>query len=485
MLAAFAGCKSSLWSSTPATPTTATTKPAAASPAPNTPSEAPPATAATTAATAPPAKAAAASKVDQAAIDQIVSELQKTGDLDAASRERLKSDLQQTDPALWPLVVQQFRAALAYRKQQEQRRSSTAPDSDADEGLASDSPDTPAAAGKPGVTVVRHGPAKTATAEASPAPSAKPSNVATPASSSPDASTVAAGASTKPAASTPSPGVSPDVPEKTTASEKQVASTDPPAGTATQAAAGPVTPASYQPPLTDDFRHHLAAAIRAREATAREASGDDADRAQAQLRVLYLLAGRRDDALRPIAGIDPALQTFWAEELYGLSLWMDSQRTPDDSRRAAEAKEHLSSAVAKLGENCQLLVRNLTFCTKIQSYGCVKPFEKYEFAPGQNVLLYAEVENLTNEATPQGYHTSLQSSYQIFDNRGQRVADDEFTTTEEHCRNPRRDYFIGYEFRMPERIYPGVHTLQLTIRDLKSNKVGQSTIEFKVSKAGK
>lgn len=96
------------------------------------------------------------------------------------------------------------------------------------------------------------------------------------------------------------------------------------------------------------------------------------------------------------------------------------------------------------------------------------------------MLLYAEVENFASESTPKGYHTALRSSYQIFDGRNQRVADHQFTTTEEYCRRPRRDYFIGYHLRLPKRIYPGKHTLQLTIEDLKSQKVGQSSIELTI-----
>jgi hypothetical protein len=60
------------------------------------------------------------------------------------------------------------------------------------------------------------------------------------------------------------------------------------------------------------------------------------------------------------------------------------------------------------------------------------------------------------------------------------VADHDFTVTEEYCQNPRRDYFIGYQLRLPKRIYPGKHTLQLTIEDLKSHKVGQSSIDLSI-----
>ena len=100
------------------------------------------------------------------------------------------------------------------------------------------------------------------------------------------------------------------------------------------------------------------------------------------------------------------------------------------------------------------------------------------------LLLYAEVENFAAESTPKGYHTAMRSSYQIFDSRNQRVADDRGTTTEEHCQRPRRDYFIGYHLTLPKRIYPGKHTLQLTVEDLKSHKVAQSSIEFVIRDAG-
>ena len=63
--------------------------------------------------------------------------------------------------------------------------------------------------------------------------------------------------------------------------------------------------------------------------------------------------------------------------------------------------------------------------------------------------------------------------------RGQRVAEQEFATNEEYCRNYRRDFFIGYEFSMP-KINPGDYVLKLTVTDLNSLKIGQSSIEFSI-----
>ena len=46
-----------------------------------------------------------------------MEELRQLGTLDPAAQNKLMEDLKQTDPALWPLVMQQFRAAIAYKRQ--------------------------------------------------------------------------------------------------------------------------------------------------------------------------------------------------------------------------------------------------------------------------------------------------------------------------------------------------------------------------------
>jgi hypothetical protein len=135
-------------------------------------------------------------------------------------------------------------------------------------------------------------------------------------------------------------------------------------------------------------------------------------------------------------------------------------------------------------ESAPLVVRNVAFCTEIKSYGCAKRFEKYEFQPNQEVLLYAEVDNFVSEPTAKGYHTSLRSGYRILDASGQPVVERSFAATEDYCQNLRRDFFIGYRLRLPQSVGPGKYTLQLSIEDLKSQKVGQGSVEFEVRMKG-
>lgn len=428
--------------------------------------------AATTASPATTAgKSDAAAQPDPRAMQDIMAELQQLGAIDPGAQERLMADLRQSDPSLWPLVMQQFRATLAYRRRAQEREVAaaagrTAPDQPSD-GLTGPLAARPLPAGV--VNPLRP--------QANGAPATKPDQ--TPASNSvmphpvdpPPYPQTGSAPGDPPTAKRVPEGQQPNAP---------AAANQPPDGP------GRAVKVSYETPVVEQWRASLGAAIRDLESQSKGESKAEADLTrQAQLRMLYLLAGRRDDALRPILAASPGLQDFWAKQLYGLDKWLDAQRTPDALQRAAEAKQVLAEAVGRLGESAPLSIRNVSFCTEVQSYGCLKPFARREFLPDQEVLLYAEVDNFSSEPTAKGFFTALRSSYQIFDSRGQRVADHEFTTTEEYCQNPRRDFFIVYHLRLPKRIYPGKYTLQLTIEDLKSKKVGQSSVELTMKDDGK
>jgi hypothetical protein len=414
----------------------------------------PPAAAATL---APANTATQAGTVNPQGMQEVLAEIQRTGNLDPAAQEQLIHDLQQVDPSLWPQMVLQFRAQLAYAQRARQQM---------------------VAAAQPGAAV--------------PGPASAVQQVSY---------VTTIGDRNVPPANGPAGVVRPEAigtaaPVKETAFQQQAKiapATLPPAAAvgamaAPKAAGGGDTPSNSIAAAGDSAsqdsssaQQNLTAVIRAKEAELSAGGKTDGDEAQqAQLRMLYLLAGRRDDALRPIPSATAATQAFWTEQFYGLSTLLDEKRSGDTSRRAAEAKQHLDDALQRLGEHCPLLIHNLSFCKRIQSYGCVEPFDSSEFSPSQPVLLYAEVENLTAKSTARGYHTSLRSSYQIFDGRGQQLAEDQFTQTEEYCRNVRHDYFVGYELRLPERIYPGKYTLKLTVEDLTSHNVAQSSLDFTI-----
>ncbi|MGW8256865.1 MAG: hypothetical protein ACWGMZ_05215 [Thermoguttaceae bacterium] len=389
-------------------------------------------------------------------MQKVMDELRQIGTLDPKAQNKLLADLKQTDPALWPLVMQQFRAAIAYKQRQAQREAQAA--------ARITTPQTASAA-----------------------------------ANNPPVETLNLQASQKPILSKESPAPAPvssptSAPEKLPAvAEKAVALSAPKKPADVQPAtpgSNNVVSASYTTEIAKEnplsWQEHLTQAIRELENTRKsDVKAEEGLTRQARLRMLYVLNDRRDDALKPIAGAQPAMQEFWSKELYGLAMLLEHDQKSGVLDSAAASKQFFSEAVARLGETAGLVVRNLAFCTAVQSYGCFTPFTKNEFIPDQEVLLYAEIENFASESTPKGYHTALKSSYQIFDGFGHRVAEHSFSTTEEYCKNPRRDFFIGFHLRMPQRINPGKYTLKLTIEDETCQKVGQSSLEFSIKSTEK
>ncbi len=230
-----------------------------------------------------------------------------------------------------------------------------------------------------------------------------------------------------------------------------------------------------------DWSESLQEAIRSLEAKLADAPRN-AGQAElhAQLRMLYLVADRREEALRPIPNIDAAEQDFWTKEVYGLAMLLDAKRTPDASKRASEANLYLREATTRLGEIGLPKIKNPAFCLGVQSYGVLERFKTDEFRPQQSVLLYAEIEDFKSRSTPEGYHTSLQGSYEIYDGRGQRVFDERLPLVEDTCQNRRRDFFVRYIIQLPERIYNGAHTLQLRIEDTHSGKFATASLDFSI-----
>jgi hypothetical protein len=334
---------------------------------------------------------------DMRQLQDVMAELHQSGTIDPAAEEQLAKDLQQSDPAIWPLVIQQCRATQAYRREAARRNG------------ASD--------------IVQRLP--------------------------------------------PTGGVPQDA----------YASTSP-------RATGDVMQASFSASL-GEWRQRLNGAIEALEAETSANPPTPGDVTQeARLRLLYTVAGRREDAARPILDAAPAMQQFLSKEVEGLGVWLDAEHVPDPVRRTVEAKPALTAALAHLGETAPLMVRNASFCTEALGFGSFKKVEKYEFCQDQNVLLYAELENFSAEPVDKGFRTSLRSGYQILDHLGRQVAWHEFPPMQDFCKNVRRDFFIAYHLRLPSKMAPGKYLLRLVIQDTTRQKTGQASVEFTV-KEGK
>ncbi|GMQ80452.1 MAG: hypothetical protein BMS9Abin04_444 [Planctomycetia bacterium] len=441
-----------------------------------------------------PAFALDRSEADRKALLEVFAQIETLGALEPQAKRQLMDDLRQTPSSLWPGMVHQFRAALAYRRQLEQRQQLAA-DQDAEAVVPAVGERQVAAApvSKPGRPPAKLQPVGTTAPSPRRLPGTSPTEYLP---ARPGVLPDGRSADSDPAGPATPAGPLPADPSLAFVSDQQPS----PAG----AAAGPVARQATSngshnvsqvplPPAAEPANHtaaaaapqnwqgHLDVAISLLEQETKDTPqhADEVGR-HAALRMLYLVAGQRENALKPIEGVPIAQQDFWTKQLYSLASCLEDVDPSGAGQRACRAHRHLQEAADKLGELATLEVGNLALCTEVSSFGAYKPFDALRFTPGQEVLLYAEINNFRSESTEKGYCTALRSSYEILDEQGHRVDRREFAVTEDYCRNRRHDFFMRYFVTLPARIYPGTYTLRLTIEDVKSNKIGQSSIKFEI-----
>ncbi len=383
------------------------------------------------------------------ALSGILTELQEIGAIDPAARLQLLSDLKSTQPEHYDLVVKQFRAALDYRRQLALRETQLAMDEAEEPEIAtgynfgaarvvshraqSPSEAVPAevserrrdAADSPTARIVESAPAIASDGDAAPAAAALPSHR--------DAMTLLA--------------------------------------TATTPASAP-----------GDWRAQLDAAIAELEQTVRPQPETVAElHDHFRLRALQLLAGREQDAYRPIPDASPVQHDYWSKQLFAMAAFLNNAGPQDDKGRAAAALVHLDGARGALAELATLQIRNLTFVEKVEGFGAYAPLKRTQFDPGAAVSLYAEVENFASTSTAEGYETVLATSYQVTDSAGKRIDGAQFPDVTDICRGRRRDFHLQYGVTLPMRISPGDYRLELTITDQRSGKIGHAEIAFEIN----
>jgi hypothetical protein len=202
-------------------------------------------------------------------------------------------------------------------------------------------------------------------------------------------------------------------------------------------------------------------------------------RKHAHLRLLYLMAQRQEEALTAIPGVETYEQEYWQQLIWAMSNSLDTVQFPEVTDRAAQTVPPLAAALRQMREQSALSIKNMTFCRKISYFGNYERFPRNEFTPGHEVLLYTEIENFISAPTVDGeYRTSLKSLIEITDSKGKIVWTKSFPSTEDFCRNPRRDYFHNYQFYIPEDLSTGAYVLKLTIVDELSRKRVSNSLNF-------
>lgn len=97
-----------------------------------------------------------------------------------------------------------------------------------------------------------------------------------------------------------------------------------------------------------------------------------------------------------------------------------------------------------------LAVRNACFASRVRAWGNVERFPADRFQPGQEVIVYFELEGLSAAESAAGFRTAIDAALRLVDGEGREVHAWNFEPITETCPARRHDYFARYVVRLPE-----------------------------------
>lgn len=202
-------------------------------------------------------------------------------------------------------------------------------------------------------------------------------------------------------------------------------------------------------------------------------------RRQLDLRLAHLIADRPAAAAAAIESMPPEEQEFWQDLVLALSQF----RTPDDSapydEQMAMTVGQLRSAVKQLQPVAKLALRRIELCDAIYSYGAIEPILSDSIAPGDPVLIYAELGNLYAELTDDGiYRTVFSGTLQLVSTDGTEIETWPLDAVEDLASSRREDYFLSYKLTLPAVLPQGDYEIRLTVRDDLSGRRARGSLAF-------
>ena len=139
-----------------------------------------------------------------------------------------------------------------------------------------------------------------------------------------------------------------------------------------------------------------------------------------------------------------------------------------------------SPAVHGLPATPTFAVGNACFVTRVRAWGVVDRFPEATFRPGQDVIVYFEIDAPTARQSTAGHTTSIDTLFRLVAADGRQIGQWDFEPIEETCHAPRRDYFARYFLRVPETAPVGPCRLDFVVTDRVTGTSTQAHLDLEV-----
>lgn len=130
-----------------------------------------------------------------------------------------------------------------------------------------------------------------------------------------------------------------------------------------------------------------------------------------------------------------------------------------------------------------LAVRSACFASAVRAWGDVDRFTADCFEPGQEVIVYVELDNLAVGASPSGHTTCVDAVLRLVDEADHTLHTWTFEPIAETCTGRRRDYFARYVVRIPDTAPPGGCRVEMSITDTLAGATAGTSLPLEIAAA--
>ncbi len=127
-----------------------------------------------------------------------------------------------------------------------------------------------------------------------------------------------------------------------------------------------------------------------------------------------------------------------------------------------------------------LSLGNACFASRVQGWGVVDRFTESRFQPGQEVIVYFELDNLTAGESPAGHTTCIDAKFTLYSSDDRIAHEWSFEPLAETCRAQRRDYFARYVITLPASLPAGPARIEVAVVDTLAGTTARATLPLEV-----
>lgn len=135
------------------------------------------------------------------------------------------------------------------------------------------------------------------------------------------------------------------------------------------------------------------------------------------------------------------------------------------------------------GVESTLAVRSACFASAVRAWGDVDRFAVDRFKPGQEVIVYVELDNLAVGASPSGHTTCVDAALRLIDDADHTLHTWTFEPIAETCTGRRRDYFARYVVRIPDTVPRGDCRIEMSVTDTLAGATAGTSLPLEIAAA--